>query len=99
VPTSNLGNVTGIGNGLPSGVNNLAGDGDSWFFVASAAFPTGPEIVDDDARTTLRQQEGVGPSNPASRSRDDGHPPLEGQPAHLSNSLRSSTLCNLPFFS
>ena len=62
---------------LPSGVDDLGGDRGGRFVVVSVAFPSAPEVVDDDAGAPLGEEKSVGPSDTASGSGDGGDTPVE----------------------
>ena len=72
---------------LPTGVDDLGGDGGGRLVVASVALPGASEVVDDDAGTPLGEEEGVGPPDTAPGPGDGGHTSVEIVRTHQGDSL------------
>ena len=81
------GDVVGVGDRDAARGDDLGRDGRRRSGVRADALHRAAEVVDDDPRAPLGEQERVGPADPASRARDDRDAPFEAERAHASTLL------------
>ena len=80
------GHVTGVGDRSSAGSDDLSGDAGSRSGIRPLPFYRAAEVVDDDTRSALAEQQRIGAADPASRPGDDSDAPVEvklGQAATL----------------
>ncbi len=68
-----------VGRGVATGGDDLGGDGGGRFGISAVAAHAPADVVDDDARAPLGEQECIGTADASSRAGDDRDAPLEAE--------------------
>ena len=84
------GHVTGVGDRSSAGSDDLSGDAGSRFGIRANALRRPAQVVDDDARAPLGEEQGMGSADAAPRSRDDSDAPVEVKLGQAAATLASN---------